>query len=532
MNRTNIIYALALCGMIQANAQSYPDALRINQSNYEGTARSQAMGSAFGALGADLTSQSINPAGLAAYRATELGLGFGVTVSNTESNYYGFKADNDKVSVPLNVLGISFNIGNTLRENATGVLNHNVSISYSKLADYDRNSTYKDAYGYNSMLDYFCDDACYNDAYTQKLSLRTVDEDDNPNAAWWLYSEIDDENGVIHKDVFTNVWEDVYWDTAKNQLIVNKEARTDYDEYGNPVGLIDHTQVVNEKGSKGETSFSYALNISNKVYIGTSIGIQSYRYKEEMKHYEKFFGVTADNAFDDFEYGSELKQDGSGVNFKLGAIYVPVTPVRIGFAIHSPTFFSINERYQTWIEDAYENLMWYSKVGDYDYRYRTSSKFIASIAGVIGNYGIISFDYERTDHSKSKFRDSENSLSDFYDNANTQVQNALKATNTFRIGAEARVLESLYLRAGYNMQTSPYASGILIKPFKNDAFSGGFGYRNTNFFVDIAYTCRRNHTERWVLPDADIYEYDPAGNEPALAETKNHKVTCTFGLRF
>ena len=51
----------AICGY----AQTAYDALLFSENNYEGTARTMAMGNAFTALGGDLGSVGINPAGSA-----------------------------------------------------------------------------------------------------------------------------------------------------------------------------------------------------------------------------------------------------------------------------------------------------------------------------------------------------------------------------------------------------------------------------------------------------------------------------------
>lgn len=526
------IIALALAIGTTANAQTYIDALRFNKTQYEGTARSQAMGSAFGALGADLTSQSINPAGIAAYRATEIGIGFGVSGNNTTTNYYGFEREDDKVKGSFNVIGVAFNLGNIMRENATGILNHNLSISYSKTADFNRNALYEDLYGSNSMLDYFCSDACYNDIYTQRLALRTVEDGstDKPDAAWWLYKEMEDEDGNVHDNVYTSVWDDAWMENGK--LTLNLDARVGVDENGNPIGLIDHSQAVNETGKKGETSFSYGMNISNKVYLGAALGIASYHYKEHVYHYEKYYGTPFDNAKDQLEFGTDLNQEDNGVNFKFGAIAVPISQLRIGLAVHSPTFYTIEERYQTWLNDAYDDMRWYSPTDPQEYKYRAPGKFVGSLAGIIGRFGIVSVDYELTNNSKGKFKSMSDKYSYDRDMSTQSVKNNLKTTHTIRVGAEGRIMESMYLRAGYNMQTNPYKNGVLERSYKNDAISGGFGYRTSNFFIDLSYTCQRDKTERWVLPDSDVYCYDELGNHTASAETKSHKATITLGLRF
>ena len=53
-------------------AQSEVDALRFSREDLHGTARSMSLGGAFGALGGDQTAISINPAGIAVYRSSEV----------------------------------------------------------------------------------------------------------------------------------------------------------------------------------------------------------------------------------------------------------------------------------------------------------------------------------------------------------------------------------------------------------------------------------------------------------------------------
>ena len=67
-----------------AQSQEINDAMRYAQDNLNGTARFRAMGGAFGALGGDLSSLNINPAGSAVFANNQVAL----TLSsyNTKNN--------------------------------------------------------------------------------------------------------------------------------------------------------------------------------------------------------------------------------------------------------------------------------------------------------------------------------------------------------------------------------------------------------------------------------------------------------------
>ena len=84
-----------------ASAQTIDDVLRYSTENLQGTARFQAMGGAFGALGGDLSALNINPAGSAVFNFSEIGITvsnyhtsndalFGNTLTNTTSNSLDF----------------------------------------------------------------------------------------------------------------------------------------------------------------------------------------------------------------------------------------------------------------------------------------------------------------------------------------------------------------------------------------------------------------------------------------------------------
>ena len=80
MKKTAITILLAVTSVC-VHAQSAYDALRFSENNYEGTARSVAMGNAFTALGGDLGAVTINPAGSAVAKYSQITLTPGLTFS-------------------------------------------------------------------------------------------------------------------------------------------------------------------------------------------------------------------------------------------------------------------------------------------------------------------------------------------------------------------------------------------------------------------------------------------------------------------
>lgn len=500
---------LAMCISSAALAQDFTDAMRFNRNDVTGTARTQAMAGAFGAVGADLSSMSINPAGMGVYRATELGLTLGVNVIKDESEFWQSKASDDRVRVPFNQIGANFSIGR-IREEGGGLISSNIFIGYNRLADYSSKQAYTDPYAFNSLLDYFCFDS-------QKTALLTGD------LAYKAYLTNDTTNSFTY-----NVWEQYIGEKGD----VNPLFRQD--EQG--LGLINMRKAVKEDGSKGDIAMGYAANISNKFYIGGSINIRTLSYENRTTHREAFEGYTV-NSDDptEFSYASRLEQDGTGVCFNLGVIYRPISALRVGFALHSPTFYSISERYSASIYNPARNLV-VDANGEYEYKYRSPSRFIASLAGIFGKGGMISVDFERTNNARSKFsqkdEDDDFTSVDPFEETNKLIKDKqLEASNTIRIGGELSVLNPVYLRAGYRYTTPGVKQVYYINKPKNYAVSGGIGFRAANFFADIAYVCNVTKRDHWVLPDASqAYFYET--NMPAYLTQKVHSGVLTIGFRF
>lgn len=70
------ILTLMLFFSLFASAQNEEDAIRFSRISPFGTARSAAMGGAFGALGGDLSTLSTNPGGIGVFRKSEASFTF------------------------------------------------------------------------------------------------------------------------------------------------------------------------------------------------------------------------------------------------------------------------------------------------------------------------------------------------------------------------------------------------------------------------------------------------------------------------
>ena len=107
--KTRILYTLFLSTLIlSANAQVSYDALNYSQTFNGGTARFASMGGAFGALGGDFSSLSVNPAGLGVYRSSEFTLTPSFKKRSVASTYNGTNNEDSRSRLGFDNIGFVF----------------------------------------------------------------------------------------------------------------------------------------------------------------------------------------------------------------------------------------------------------------------------------------------------------------------------------------------------------------------------------------------------------------------------------------
>ena len=91
-----LLFTLAVFG------QGSDDACLFSQTYYQGTAKALGMGNALGAVGGDMTSVCINPAGLGIYRSSEFTTTVNLLDNHARSTYYGTSngANQMRLSIP------------------------------------------------------------------------------------------------------------------------------------------------------------------------------------------------------------------------------------------------------------------------------------------------------------------------------------------------------------------------------------------------------------------------------------------------
>jgi hypothetical protein len=424
-------------------AQNEQDALRFSQTFYGGSARSVGMGGAFGALGGDFGALSTNPAGIAMYRQGEFSITPSFGSITNQALFLGNNTNDSQYKSGINQFGFVLPFGSRsgIEEGSNKVV---FGFGYNRLKDFSGNIVMQGVNNQNSLVDEF--------VYTANIY-----DDWDPftdGLAWETYLiDYDSIAGVFYSDF-------------------------DVSGYGQ-----DQRRSVNTRGSLGEFIFSMGANLSHKLYVGGSFGIQRAEYEETWTHYESDPDDIIDY-FNAFSWRNNLYTTGRGFNAKLGFIARPVEYIRIGGALHTPTFFKMNDDFTSVMEtdlDDGEPIHEYDAYGEYTYEITTPFRAIGSLAFMIKQMGLISIDYEYVDYASARLIGSDY---DFFEE-NQAISNRYRAASNIRLGGEVH-FGPLFLRGGYALYGTPYVSGEPNDIQVYQAISGGLGYRTSGFFLDLA----------------------------------------------
>ena len=495
-------------------AQNVYDALRYSEQYSEGTARSVAMGNAFVALGGDMGAFSINPASSAVYRYSEIVFTPSITVSSNTSDYLGSSQSASKVRPGISNVGFVTSV-DTGREH-TGLISWSAGVVFNKQNNY----TYgQKAHGKTDQTSWLSSLA-YN---TDGINASSMDMGGKYDpffysAAGW--------NSIL-------AWNNSLLDTLPGTNDAYIAATENLN--GNDIsvgGMLKQNYKCYSVGNVTEAVLNWAGNFSNKLYVGVNMGIQSVLYE-----YEELYSEEAQNSnyfnsgFRHFSQGYRYHATGTGVNFKVGAIYVPVHWARFGASISTPTWMFIDEEWENGMnsefDDGYrQNLV--SPLGTYNYQLNTPFRWNIGAAFVLGDKGVLSADYESVDYSRATLEDIDYEFG--YEDENSYISQVLGKQNIIRIGAELNATGACALRAGWQYYSSPYKDG-----FSSDAtqlLSLGAGYifpfEYSDFFIDIAYQQRLGKTEEKFSLYGDTNIAAPVGT----SRNSTWKLLLSVGIRF
>lgn len=518
------------------------DLYNLSVNDYYGTARTMGMGNAVTATGGDIGTIPFNPAGGAVSHYSQVSLSPGISISTTQTEGT-MSADGNTY------LGAKMKTGQTRFVFPNGGFNINIdtpfndvmkSFSFGWLANMSRN--------FNGAISARGNNKAGTSSLAGCLASQATDcggifsEGSLPYLAY--LTDMIGTNDLIRPDgTFFGV----------NEWMDNDGSNSAYLE-----GDITQRFTSRTTGYKEDFIFNLAFNLKDMFYFGASLGVVSLRYDMTQNLSEAYDPDTCDptqfhNVFNELGWSYNYSCSGVGVYGKFGFLFAPVAGLRIGFAIQTPTGFSISESYGNNVYNTYgEKRTSLSERANYrDIRYKITMpmRLNTGLAYTVGKVAVLSADYEFVNYSQSRYRAVYSEDVSWFEPVNEQIQGigkagegCLGASHLLRVGVEVKPIPSVALRAGYNLTTSGtrYASDSNADSAKNlQAVTFGLGWSSSkSFFADVA--------ARWnMCPYTYCQVYDNYSNRSTVVEKSKLiggpviqskqdliTVTATLGWRF
>ncbi|MEX2595765.1 MAG: hypothetical protein WEC59_02460 [Salibacteraceae bacterium] len=471
-------------------AQNEQDALNLSRDEITGSARSVAMGGAFTALGGDLSGLQQNPGGVAVFRTNEFSLSpsFHTNISNT--SYYGNEVLDSKTNFNFSTLGV---VGTKDLTQAGKWRSTAIGIGMNRSFSYHKSFTAQASDVPSSLID----------DYEQTLYANDIQPDDFAS-----------NNTPYPFDIYL-AWVNYLLDTLGGP------------GYYNASGNLPKAQTytMEQSGAKRNSFLTFGGNYDDRLYIGGIVNISRIQMDRSYRHHEKIDDADSTTVLNEFTYEFDESISGYGISAGLGIIYRPITPVRIGFSLTTPTVYSLNIEYESSNQAVFLDDIVFDtespQIGRYDFRLNTPLKSNFGFAYIFKKYGLISADVEYVDYTGMRMQ----GLTDAYNFGAEEeaIKTQLQQTLNLRFGGEVRVNQYFSLRAGYALYGNPYKEGLNLEGGFS-LYSLGLGYRSSDYFVDAAYQNKTSSTQQ--------YFYDPNLVEASNQDYVDHRFTITLGYRF
>lgn len=504
--------------MAHAHAQETYENTKLIDNDLNGTARYVGMGGAMEALGADISVINSNPAGIGLFRRSSGSVSFGLVSQDGASSFkYG-----NKTNASFDQAGFVY----SLRDGRRTFINFGFNYHKSKNFDYILNAA-----------------SGLNGASQHKLSyMKALANENNLDKT---------SSGWRGKFSYTSQLDNLYYNTlmmtSSDGFFYNDASRY---EFGRA-----------ETGYIGEYNFNTSANVNDRVYLGITIGIHDVHYTGHSLYSEALVNLNNQTA-GDITVNDERRITGTGYNASFGIIFRPVdaSPFRIGLSVTTPTWYDLKTSNYTYLinntkadgggklQGDYPN---YTTGESYEFKLFTPWKFGVSLGHTVGNYLALGASYEYADYSRLDTRVNDGYDVDYWGDVyehsssdepmNRHTRETLKAVSTFKIGAEAKVMPNLAVRAGYNyvspmFKKEGYKDGNIDSYGSNyssatdytnweatNRYTVGVGYTLGKMSFDLAYQYAQTNGKFHPFADSYLdYTYpgqDSNGNDVTMTES-------------
>ena len=543
MKRRYLMFAGAWMACMVSMAQTPYMNENYMPTDLIGSARYVGMGGALGALGADLSAGSANPAALGLYRRSDASLSFSVLTQgekpdlNADKTHMSFDQMGFVVSIPIMGKAVKFvNFG----------------------ANYQKRANFNNAFIADNMQ-------VGGLSQTQQMADILNNTQYSTPLADLMY------NACLVNPVYIR--------DGQNNVQVDADNLPMYDYYNALESEWNNYDRVTEGGIAGY-DFNVSMNIKDRVYLGFTLGVNDVDYYSYSTYRE--FGTVSNGTVsipdvENYTLYNTQHVSGYGVNVKLGAIVRPIanSPFRIGLAVETPTFYHLesytsysidsplyeDENYDVVLDqDGAGNFVYTNYLPDVDLaslplKITTPWKVRVSLGHTVGTYLALGAEYEYANYGKTK---------QGYDDVNYDAwgysygstvhdpdmdamhKSTLRGSHSFKFGMEMNLTDNVAFRLGYNYYSSMFKKGATLDQTgespafgyqtttdymnKGDVniFTAGLGWRGRHFYADVAYKYR--------MQSGDFYAFDDTYLNrkltPIDVKLDTHQVFFSIGYKF
>ena len=326
---------------------------------------------------------------------------------------------------------------------------------------------------------------------------------------------------------YTNTNLEDYIETPRNDSYTFQDEVKDYNSGNMVTGtLTSKGHAYNRTGSLTNLNIALGGNYDNKFYVGASLNFKGSNF--EQYDTSRLYLDIDDDTYELNKQGTPYAEDSNGFSFSAGVIGKLNNNFRLGLALESPTWWTIN---RTFYEVGYED-----EYGDPPYieDRKLSSPMKATISGafVANKNFALNVDYT-LGLSKPKYKVQGTPESDL----NSFFNNQFKNLSELKVGGEYRY-NNFRLRGGYAIANSPFEKIYGENNFigKKETLGAGVGFDFKSFYVDAAYNrVKTNSTNvygdgKYYFENTEIV-YNAIPFTSKLEDVKNN-VTLTLGWKF
>ncbi len=520
--------AVTVCGLAQA--QDIYKMEMFSGADLNGTARFVGMGGSMGAIGADISTMSTNPAGIGLFRRSEVS---GTASLNVQTNARDCM-DRSKTKLSLDQMGFVYAV--KMDDECRFV---NFGFNYRK---------------HRNLKNYIG-----TSAFTNGLSQT------------WQMMDLTYVNGYLDLDnrddrELTTPLTLLGYDTKMLEPQIGPDGKvTGYDAV--QAERYNYQRV--QWGGVQEYDFNLSCNLSDQIFLGMTLGVYNVDLHSGVRYGESIYDPAGGDGTYPYIMEQREHMSGSGVDFKMGVILRPfeMGSFRVGAYVHSPIFYRLKSDQYLVMESPFEDeinnhttLPYTTRdidPGRNEYKLQTPWRFGISLGGTLANCLALNAEYEYRDYSTNTVRypytfdefdyfgDGEKDYA-----LKREAKDYLKGVSTIRLGVELRLPGNTYMRAGYNHETTPFKKSAFLNQFTTSSsyyyscttdyvnlshlnrWTGGLGYRFGKVNLDLAY--QYQHQTARVYPfhvptdNSDIVN-KLAGQKVDLSK---HQVMLTIGYRF